>query len=105
MPVIPKRSQYASYIDAMNQAKSVDKRIITVVTNGDKRREQECNTILSLKQGGAFEIPASGVFTRADSAYRTIFDPTLKNTYGIHDRRWELAAIISVVLQNPQLGG
>ena len=78
MPVIPKRSQYAAYIDAMNQAKSVGKRIITVVTNGDKRREQERNTILSLKQEGAFEIPASGVFTRADSVYRTSFDPALK---------------------------
>ena len=105
MPVIPKRSQYATYINAMNQAKSVGKHIITVVTNGDKRREQERNTILSLKQEGAFEIPASGVFTRADSACRTIFDPALKNTYGIHDRRRELAAIISAVLQNLQLGG
>ena len=59
----------------------------------------------AVKQEGAFEIPASGVFTRADSAYRTIFDPALKNTYGIHDRRRELAAIISAVLQNLQLGG
>ena len=105
MPVIPKRSQYAAYIDAMNQTKSVGKRIITVVTNGDKSREQERNTILSLKQQGAFEIPASGVFTRADSTYRTIFDPALKNTYGIHDRRRELVAIIYAVLQNLQLGG
>ena len=103
MPVIPQRSQYAKYIDAKNRAKSVGKRIITVVTNGDKRREQERNTILSLQQQGAFEIPASGVFTRADNTCRTIFDPTLNNTYGIRDRRREFAAILSAVLKSLQL--
>ena len=105
IPVIPKRSQISSYADAKNQAKSLGKRIITVVTNGDKRRDQERQTILSLKQQGAFEIPASGAFTHADNACRTIFDPALNNAYGINDRRQEFTAIIAAVLQNLQLEG
>ena len=100
MPVMPKRSQYAAYVEAMKHALDAGKRIVTVVTNGDMRREQERTVVLGLKQRGAFEIRASGVFSRADSEYRTIFDPKLNGAYAVRDRRNELSAIIAAVLQN-----
>ena len=63
MPVMPKRSQYAAYVEALKYAEEADKRIITIVTNGDMRRIQERNVVLALKQRGAFEVRASGVFS------------------------------------------
>ena len=103
MPVMPKRSQYAAYVEALKVVQYEGKRIITVVTNGDMRREQEKNVVLGLKQRGAFEVRASGVFSRADSDYRTIFDPELNSAYAIRDRRNELSAILAAVLQNQQV--
>ena len=102
MPVIPKRSQYAAYAEALKQAEGAGKRIITVVTNGDLRREQERTVVLALKQRGAFEIRASGIFSRADNDYRTIYDPALNGAYGVRDRRHEFSAILAAVLQNQQ---
>ena len=102
MPVIPKRSQYAAYVEALKQAEDAGKRIITVVTNGDLRREQERAVVLALKQRGAFEIRASGIFSRADNDYRTIYDPALNGAYGIRDRRHEFSAVLAAVLQNQQ---
>ena len=100
MPVMPKRSQYAAYVEAMKHALGAGKRVITVVTNGDMRREQERAVVLGLKQRGAFEIRASGVFSRADNEYRTIFDPKLNGAYAVKDRRNELGSVIAAVLQN-----
>ena len=100
IPVIPKQSQYAAYVEALRQAENVGKRIITVVTNGDLRREQERAVVLALRKRGAFEIRASGVFSRADNDYRTIYDPVLNGAYGVRDRRHEFSAILAVVLQN-----
>ena len=102
MPVMPKRSQYAAYVEALKYAEEADKRIITIVTNGDMRRIQERNVVLALKQRGAFEVRASGVFSRADNEYRTIFDPAMNTAYAIKDRRHEFSAILSAVLQNQQ---
>ena len=102
MPVIPKRSQYAAYVEALKQAENAGKRIITVVTNGDLRREQERAVVLALKQRGAFEIRASGIFSRADNDYRTIYDPALNGAYGIRERRHEFSAVLAAVLQNQQ---
>ena len=102
MPVMPKRSQYAAYVEALKYAEKTDKRIITIVTNGDMRRIQERNVVLALKQRGAFEVRASGVFSRADNEYRTIFDPSMNTAYAIKDRRHEFSAILSAVLQNQQ---
>jgi chromosome partitioning protein len=102
MPVIPKRSQYAAYAEALKQAEDAGKRIITVVTNGDLRREQERAAVLALKQRGAFEIRASGIFSRADNDYRTIYDPALNGAYGVRDRRHEFSVILAAVLQNQQ---
>lgn len=102
MPVIPKRSQYAAYVEALKQAENAGKRIITVVTNGDLRREQERAVVLALKQRGAFEIRASGIFSRADNDYRTIYDPALNGAYGIRERRHEFCAVLAAVLQNQQ---
>ena len=103
MPVMPKRSQYAAYVEALHHAEKVAKRIITIVTNGDMRRGQERDVVLALKQRGAFEVRASGVFSRADNEYRTIFDKTLNSVYAIRDRRNEFAAILAAVLQNQQV--
>ena len=100
MPVIPKRSQYAAYVEALRHAEDADKRIITVVINGDLRREQERNVVLALRQRGAFEVRASGIFSRADNEYRTIFDPALNGAYAVRDRRNEFFAILAAVLQN-----
>ena len=102
MPVMPKRSQYAAYVEALKHAEDAGKRIITVVTNGDLRREQERNVVLALKRRGAFEIRASGIFSRADNEYRTIFDRALNGAYAIRDRRNEFAALLAAVLQNQQ---
>lgn len=102
MPVIPKRSQYAAYVEALKQAEGAGKRIITVVTNGDRRREAERAVVLALRQRGAFEIRASGIFSRADNDYRTIYDPALNGAYGVRERRNEFAAILAAVLQNQQ---
>ena len=102
MPVMPKRSQYAAYIDSWNTLKAMDKRIITIVTNGDMRREQERVVVISLKQRGAFEVRASGVFSRADNDYLTIFDSALNNAYGIRDRRQEFRSILAAVLQEEE---
>ena len=81
----------------LKQAENAGKRIITVVTNGDRRREQERAVVLALKQRGAFEIRASGIFSRADNDYRTIYDPALNGAYGIRDRR-------HVILRRPRGG-
>ena len=57
---------------------------------------------LALKQRGAFEIRASGIFSRTDNDHRTIYDPTLNGAYGIRDRRHEFSAVLAAVLQNQQ---
>ncbi len=99
MPVQPERSQYATYADAYKKAKAVNKRIITVVTNGNRSRRQEKDTVLALLQRGAFEIRSSGVFSRAASHYKTIFDASLNKAYNVNDRRQEFKAILAAVLQ------
>ena len=58
--------------------------------------------VLALKQRGAFEIRASGIFSRADNDYRTIYDPALNGAYGVRERRQEFSAILAAVLQNQQ---
>lgn len=99
MPVQPERSQYATYADAYKKAKAANKRVITVVTNGNRSRRQEKDTVLALLQRGAFEIRSSGVFSRAASNYRTIFDSALDKAYKVNDRRQEFKAILAAVLQ------
>ena len=98
MPVVPKRSQYAAYIEALQAAESRGKHIVTVVINGDVRRADERTVTSALKNEGALEIRASGVFGRADSEYRSIFDPRLNGAYGIKDRRNEFIKLFSVVM-------
>ena len=98
MPVIPKRSQYAAYLDALQSALDQGKRIITVVINGDFRRTDERRVTLALKNEGALEIRSSGVFGRADSEYRTIFDTALDRAYRINERRAEFLALLDVVM-------
>ena len=72
------------------------------MTNGDLRREQERTMVLALKQRGAFEIRGSGIFSRADNDYRTIYDPALNGAYGVRDRRQEFSFVLAAVLQNQQ---
>lgn len=98
MPVVPKRSQYAAYIEARQSAESHGKHIVTVVINGDSRRADERKVISALRNEGALEVRASGVFGRADSEYRTIFDSRLNRAYGIKERRDEFVKLLDVVM-------
>ena len=100
MPVVPKRSQYAAYVYALQNAAEQGKHIITVVINGDFRRTDERRVTLALKNEGALEIRASGVFGRADAEYRTIFDPALDRAYRINERRAEFLALLDAVMAN-----
>lgn len=100
MPVLPKRSQYAAFQDALQNALDQGKHIITVVIDGYFRRTDERRVTLALKNEGALEIRASRVFGRADSEYRTIFDPKLDRAYRISERRAEFLAILSVVMES-----
>ncbi len=100
IPVIPKRTQFAAYKHALPILEAAGKRIITVVTGGDKRRSDEKNAVTALKRIGAFEIPQSVVFTHADNSLTTVFDPKLNRVYGVNERRNDFAAILSAALQN-----
>ena len=79
-----------------------NKRVITVVTGGDKRRSDERNAVIALKQSGAFEIPQSVVFTHAENNLTTVFDAKLNRVYGVKERRIDFAAILAAGLQNQQ---
>lgn len=94
MPVMPKRSQYAAYVRAYHLAQTSGKRVLTVIMNGDHRRETERTVTSALRQRGALEIRASGAFGRADSEYRTIFDSALDRVYGIQQRRAEFFKLL-----------
>ena len=98
MPLKPARDQYATYIDAFKRAKSLNKDILTVVTDGQAHRADEKRTTQALKEKGAFVIPSSGVFSRAAEEYRTIFDPALNKAYKINERRREISKILGRIL-------
>ena len=100
MPLKPARDQYATYIDAYKRAKKKGKTIITVVTDGNNHRKSEAETTAYLKKEGAFIIPSSGVFSRASSEYRTIFDSKLNKAYKVGERRREMASILGAILMD-----
>jgi chromosome partitioning protein len=102
MPLKPARDQYATYIDAFKRASKLDKRIITVVTDGKEQRASEKTTVKALEEQGAFVIPSSGVFSRAAEEYRSIFDPTLNKAYKIKNRRIEINHILGAILLDDQ---
>jgi len=102
VPVIPKRTQFAAYKHALPILEAENKRIITVVTGGDKRRTDERAAVIALKQMGAFEIPQSVVFTHAENNLTTVFDPKLNHVYGVRERRSDFTAILAAALQNQQ---
>ena len=47
---------------------------------------------------GALEIPASGVFSRADAQLITIFDKEMNKAYKIKDRRNDFLKILGAIL-------
>lgn len=98
MPLKPERSQFATYIDAKTKAEAAGKEIITVVTDGQSHRADEKNTVNILRKQGAFIIPSSGVFSRAATEYRTIFDERLNPAYKVKERRREISEILGRVL-------
>ena len=100
MPLIPKRSQYSAYRTSYELALRSGKKIITVAMNGDRRRPLERDLIFALKRQGALEIRASGVFSRADNEYRTIFDSLFDHVYGISDRRRELKSVLTAIMES-----
>jgi len=99
MPTKPERSQYATFADAKRMADEAGKTVIPVVTDGNMQRKNEKETVLALRQQGAFEIRSSVAFSRAADDYRTIFDPELNRVNNIKDRRREVEAVLSAVLQ------
>lgn len=54
MPVKPSRDQYATYLDAYKKAKSLDKSIITIVTDAQMQRPEERMITENLIEKGAF---------------------------------------------------
>lgn len=99
MPVKPSRDQYATFADARKLAIAAGKDIIIVVTDPHMHRADEKATTEHLrKQEGAFVIPSSGVFSRAASEYRTIFDPALNKAYKVSQRRQEMRHILGRLL-------
>lgn len=105
MPLKPSRDQYATYIDAYKRAKKKDKKILTVVTNGQLHRASEKSTSKELKKEGAFIIPSSGVFSRASEEYRTIFDKKLNRAYKVGERRAEISKILGAILMDDMSNG
>ncbi|EGR2026360.1 hypothetical protein DYB89_14875 [Vibrio cholerae] len=98
MPLKPARDQYATYKDASLRAEKQDKRIITIVTDGNQHRQSEVDITEALKKRGAFVIPSSGVFSRASDDYVSIFDSKLNRAYKVADRRREFLQIMTHIL-------
>jgi len=98
IPPKPARDQYATYIDALKRAEKKEKKIITVVTDGQPHRKSELNTVRYLKQEGAFVVPSSGVFSRAAEEYYSIFNPSLNKAYKVAERRKEINKILGAIL-------
>ncbi len=98
MPVKPARSQYKTYVDARKLAENAGKQIITVVTDTQHHRKEERETAKRLVEKGALEIPASGVFSRADAQLLTIFDEEMNKAYKIKERRGDFLKILGAVL-------
>jgi len=97
MPVKPARSQYKTYVDAKKRAEAKGKQIITVVTDSNHQRADETATAKRLIERGAFDIPASGVFSRADASLVTIFDPSMDRAYKVKERRKEFLQILGAI--------
>lgn len=100
MPVIPRRDQYATYVEAFEKASAAGKEIITVVTGGDTRRTSERRIVQALRQRGAFVIKDSSAIVNAAEGYLHVFHPTLNREYEINERRGEFQAILSAVLRD-----
>tara|TARA_B100001989_G_scaffold78770_1_gene54263 strand:+ start:1594 stop:2205 length:612 start_codon:yes stop_codon:yes gene_type:complete len=97
MPVKPARSQYKTYADAKKRAEAQGKQVITVVTDTSHQRADEIATAKRLIEKGAFEIPSSGVFSRADSDLVSIFDPSMDRAYKVKERRREFLQILGAI--------
>lgn len=98
MPLKPARDQYATYIDAHAKAVKAGKEIISIVTDCNSHRIEEVAVRDAMKTKGAFVIPSSGVFGRAATEYRTIFDEKLNKAYKVKERRRELLQIMTEIL-------
>lgn len=99
IPTMPARDQYATWANAYQRAKTKGKKIIKVVTNCNYSRKEEAEIAISLKQVGAFEIKASGVFSKAANDYRSIFASEMNRAYKVKERRQEINAILAAILQ------
>ena len=100
MPLVPKRAQYATYADAYQRAESAGKEIITIVTDGQMHRAGEKKTTEYLKGQGAFVVPSSGVFSRSEDEYKSIFDEAFNKVYKVTERRREVSQILARILMD-----
>lgn len=98
MPLKPARDQYSTYIDAYKRAEALGKQIITVVTDCQNHRANEKETTDYLQSKGALVIPSSGVFSRAASEYRTIFDMEMNKAYKVRERRADISRVLGALL-------
>jgi chromosome partitioning protein len=100
MPLVPKRAQYATYADAYARAEAAGKEIITIVTDGQMHRAGEKATTDFLKSEGAYVVPSSGVFSRSEEEYRSIFDDRFNKVYKVGERRREMQHILARILMD-----
>lgn len=102
VPTKPVRTDYATFLDGVALLEENNKQIIRVVTDGNMSRKGEREMIMAMRRAGAFEVRSSVAFSKAAEEYRTIYDPKLDKAHNVNDRRRELEAILTAVL-NPQL--
>ncbi|HFQ4907277.1 TPA: hypothetical protein ACGU4V_004453 [Vibrio vulnificus] len=69
------------------------KNIVTIVTDAKLHRKDGVERAKVMKQKGVFIIRSSGVFGRAASEYRTIFDPALNRACMVAERLREFLQI------------
>jgi len=100
MPTKPDRSDIATYQDAVSRLQPTGKRVIPVITDAQGQRASHRRAVLAMRQVGAFELRSSGVYGRAAEEWRTIFDPALNRAYKIGQRRAELEAIMTAILNH-----
>jgi chromosome partitioning protein len=53
-----------------------------------------------MRKIGAFELKSSGVYGRAAEGWRTVFDHSLDQAYKVAERRAELEALLTAILNH-----
>lgn len=102
MPTRASRAQFRTYQIAAERAEAAGKKVITILTDWNSQRRQERELAEYLEGQGAFLIPSSGVFSKADEGYRTIFDDEMATSYKVSERRDEFKRILGRLMMQEQ---